>query len=165
MMISSFTCRFLLFSISMVNFAMPNSVLMSWLYILTVYIRVSKSFSFYTNTLMLSMYVRLLSFCCDLLSLYSAVHSLHDIFAIANSNGDWAFPWIYLSGSLPSLCFFPPVVNSTRQVFMVFSIKFTTSSDILNILRQFIIQLCRTISYAFLLWIHAITRLFRLVLF
>ena len=43
---------------------------------------------------------------------------------------------------------------------MVFLIKFMTLSDILYIFRQFIIQLYRTISYAFLLSIHAIARFF-----
>ena len=67
-----------------------------------------------------------------------------------NSNGDRASPgkiglWIFASAKL-----LPPAVNSTLQVFMVFSIKFMTSSDILYILRQFIIQLCGTISYGFL---------------
>ena len=40
--------------------------------------------------------------------------------------------WIFASGKL-----LPPTVNSTLQVFMVFSIKFMTSSDILYILMQF----------------------------
>ena len=42
-----------------------------------------------------------------------------------------------------------PAINSTLQIFMIFSIKFMTSCDILYILRQSIIQLCETISYAF----------------
>ena len=46
---------------------------------------------------------------------------------------------------------------------MVFSIKFMTSSDILYILRQCIIQLCWTISYTISLSIHAIVRSFRIV--
>ena len=71
--------------------------------------------------------------------------------AIMNSKGDSASPWkmplwIFVSAKL-----FPPAVNSTHQVFMVFLMKFMTSCDILYILRQFIIQLCRTISYALLL--------------
>ena len=45
---------------------------------------------------------------------------------------------------------FPPAVNSTLQFFMVFSMKFITSCDILYILRQFISQLCGTILFAFL---------------
>ena len=71
------------------------------------------------------------------------------IMAIMNSKGDWAslrkIPlWIFASAKL-----LPPAVNSTLQVFMVLSIKIMTSCDILYILRQFIIQLCGTISYAF----------------
>ena len=69
--------------------------------------------------------------------------------AIMNSNGDSASPrkipfWIFVSAKL-----FPPAVNFTLNVFMVFSIKFMTSCDILNILRLFIIQFCGTISFAF----------------
>ena len=42
---------------------------------------------------------------------------------------------------------FPPVVNSTLQFFMVSSINFMTLSDILNILRQSVIQFCGTMYY------------------
>ena len=73
-------------------------------------------------------------------------------FIVTSSNGErvspWNIPlWIFASSKL-----FRPAVNSSFQVFMVFSIKFMTSSDILYILRQFIIQLCGAISYAFLYW-------------
>ena len=126
----------------------------SWLYILTACIRVFSSFSFFANSLMSSMYIRSLIFSCDLLSLYPAVHFLciwlSGIMAIRNSNGDSASPWkipLWIFASAKRL---PPTVNSTLQVFMVFSIKFMTSSDILYILKQFIIQLCGTISYAIL---------------
>ena len=68
---------------------------------------------------------------------------------IMNSRCDrasWKIPlWIFVSAKL-----LPPTVNSTLPVFMVLSIKFMTSCDILYILRLFIIQLCGTISYAFL---------------
>ena len=111
-------------------------------------------FSFFANSLMSSMYIRWLIFSSDLLSLYPLVHFLsmwlNGIIAIINSNGDSASPWniplwIFVSAKL-----FPPAINSTLQVFMVFSIKFMISSDILYILKQFIIQLCRTTSYPFL---------------
>ena len=49
---------------------------MSWLYILTVCIMVSGSFSFFANSLVSSMYIRWLIFSCNLLSLYPAVHFL-----------------------------------------------------------------------------------------
>ena len=99
---------------------------MSWLYIPTVCIRVSISFFFFffANTLMSSMYINWLIFSCDLLSLYPAVHFLSmwlcGIMAIMNSNSDSASPrkiplWIFVTAKL-----FPPVVNSTFQVFMVF---------------------------------------------
>ena len=70
--------------------------------------------------------------------------------AIMNSRGDSASPWkiplwIFVSAKL-----LPLAVNSTLQFFMFFSMKFMTSCDILYILRQFIIQLGGTISYAFL---------------
>ena len=78
--------------------------------------------------------------------------------AIMNSKGDSASPWkiplwIFVSAKL-----FLPAVNSTLQVFMVFSMKFMTY--ILYILRHFIIQLCGTMSYAFLQSIQAIARCF-----
>ena len=102
---------------------------------------------------MSSMYIRWLIFSCDLLSLNPAVNFLSmwlsGIIAIINSYSDTASNWNILFWIFTSVNLFPPVVNSTLQVFMVFSIKFMTSSDILYILRQFIIQLCGTISYAF----------------
>ena len=69
-------CHFPLLIISMARFSMPNSIIISWLYILTVSIRVSISFSLLTNSLMPSMYIRWLIFSCDLVSLYSPVHFL-----------------------------------------------------------------------------------------
>ena len=76
---------------------MPNSIPMSWLYFLTVCIRVSGSFSFFANSLMPSMYISWLIFSCDLVSLYPAVHFLSTwlsgIMAIINSNSDSASPW------------------------------------------------------------------------
>ena len=44
--IPSVRCRFPLFITSMAHFSMPNSIPMSWLYILTACIKVSSSFSF-----------------------------------------------------------------------------------------------------------------------
>ena len=44
--ITSVMCRFPLFLISMAHFSIPNSIPVSWVYILTTCIRVSKSFSF-----------------------------------------------------------------------------------------------------------------------
>ena len=80
-----------------------------------------------------------------------------------NSKGDTASPcsiplWIFASAKL-----LPPVVNSSLQVFMFFSIKFMTSSDVLHILRLFIMQLCRANSHAFLFLIQAIAKFFRQV--
>ena len=75
---------------------MPNSIPMSWLYILTACIRVCNSFPFFANSLMSSMYIRWLIFSEDLQSLYSAVHFLSmwlsGIIVIINSNGDSASP-------------------------------------------------------------------------
>ena len=96
------------------------------------------------------MYIKRLIFSCDPLSLYPAVHFLSmwlsGITAIMNSKGDSASPWkiplwIFVSAKLH-----PPAVSSTIQVFMVFSMKFMTSCDILYILRQCIVQFCGTIS-------------------
>ena len=150
----SVICRLPLFMTSMAHFSMPNSIPMSWLHILTACMRVSSSFSFFANNLMSSMYIRWLIFSCDLLSLYAAVHFLSmwfsGIMAIMNSKGDSASPlkmplWIFVSAML-----LPPAVSSTLQVFMVCSMKFMTSCDILYILRQCNIQLWGSISYAFL---------------
>ena len=144
---------------------MLNSIPMSRLYILTVCIRISSSFSFFANSFMSSMYIKWLTLSSDLLTLYPAAHSLSmwlsGIMAIMNSKGDRASPW-----KIPlwifTLANLPPAVHSTLQVFMLLLMKFMTSSDILYILRLFIIQLCGTISYAFLSSIQAIARFFRL---
>ena len=82
---------------SRLHFSIPNSIPIFWLYILTVCIRVSSSFSFFANSLMSSMYIRWFIFSCDLLSLYPAVHFLtmwfSGIMAIMNCRGDSASPW------------------------------------------------------------------------
>ena len=152
--IASITCHLSLFITSMTHFSMPNSTLMSWLYILTVCIRVSSSFSFFANCLMSSMYIRWLIFSCDLLSLYPCVHFLNmwlsGIIAIMNYNGFDASSWNIPLLTFASAKLLPPAVNSTYLVFMFFSIKSTISSDILYILRKFIIQLYGTISYFFI---------------
>ena len=54
--ISLAICHFLLF---MAHFSMPNSIPISWLYILAASIRVPNAFSFLANTFM-SMYIRYL---------------------------------------------------------------------------------------------------------
>ena len=147
---------------------MPSFSPMSRLYILTLCIRVSSSFSFFANSLMSSMYIKWLTFSCELLSLYLAVHFLRmwlsGIMTIMNSKGDRASPWKIPLWIFASVNLLPPAVKSTLQVFIVLSMKLMTSSDILYILRLFTIQLCGTISYAFLLSIQAIARFFRLVL-
>ena len=117
--------RFAIFIISMAHFPMPNSIPISWQYILTVFTRVSNSFLFLANSLISSMYIKWLIFSCYLLSLYVSVHFLRiclkGLMAITNSNGDSASPWntplcIFTFANL-----FPPAVNSTLQVSMVFS--------------------------------------------
>ena len=150
------------------KFSMTNSIPLSWLHILTACMRVSIYFSFFAKSLMSSMYIRWLIFSCDLLSLYPAAHFLSmcfsDIMAIMNSKCDSASPWKILLWIFVSAKPLLPAVSSTLQVCMVFSMKFMTSRDILYILRQCSIQLCGTISYAFLLSIRTIARFFRLVL-
>ena len=129
-------CRLPLFIISRAHFSMPNSIPIFWMNILTACIKGSIFFffSFFANSLISSMYIRWLIFSYDLLSLYTAVKFLHiwlsGIIAIMNSNGDSASPcniplWIFASPKL-----FPPAIDSSLQVFMVFSIKFMTSSAI-----------------------------------
>ena len=85
------------------------------------------------------MYIKWLIFSCDLQSLYLAVHFLSvwlsDSMAIMNSKGDRASPWKIPLYIFASAKLHPPAVNSTVQVFMVFSIEFMTSSDILYIFR------------------------------
>ena len=109
--------RFLLFIICMVHFSMLNSIPMSWLYIITVCIRVSKSFSFLANSLISSMYIRWLIFSCDLLSLYPSVYflgmCLSGIIAIINRNGNRTSPWNILPWIFASAKLFSPAVNST----------------------------------------------------
>ena len=96
----------------------------------------------------------MVDFSCDLLSFYPTMHFLSmwlsGIMAIMNSKDDRASPWKIPLWLFVSAKLLPPAVNSTLQVFMVLSIKFMTSCDILYILRLFIIQLCRSILYAFL---------------
>ena len=48
---------FFIFYYSMAHLSMLNSILMSWLHIFIVYIKISNSFSFFANSLMLSMYI------------------------------------------------------------------------------------------------------------
>ena len=92
---------------SIAHFSMPNSIPMSWLYILTACMRVFSSISFFANNLMSSMYIGWLIFSCDLLSLYTSAHFLNMLFSgimtIMNSKGDSAKS---LLGSLFQLCFF-----------------------------------------------------------
>ena len=147
---------------------MPNHISMSWLYILNACIRVASLFSFFANSLTSSLFIRWLIFSCDLFSLYPSVHFLRvwlsGIMVIMNSNGDSESPWKILLWIFASAKLLPPAVNCTLQVFIVFSIKFMNSSDILYILKLLIIQVCGTISYAFLWSIQVIARFFRLVL-
>ena len=100
------------------------------------------------------MYIWWLISSCDLLSFYPAVHflniSLSDIIAITNSSGDSASPrniplWIFVSAKLPPLCSqfnFPGFHGFLDKIydFVWYLVHF----------EQFIIQLCGTISYAFL---------------
>ena len=77
-----------------------------------------------------------------LLLLFNYSMWLSGIITIMNSNSDSASPWNIPLWTFASAKLLPSAVNSTSQVFMVFSIKFMISSDILYILRQFIIQVC-----------------------
>ena len=107
---------------------MPNSIPMSLLYIITAYIRVSNCFSFLTNSLMLSMYIRWLIFSCDLVSLYPPGHFLSmwlsGIIAITNSNVESTFSWNIPLWIFTSARLFPPAINFTLQFSLVFFNKF-----------------------------------------
>ena len=61
---------------------------------------------------------------------------------IMNSKGDRASPWKIPLWIFASANLLPSAVSSTLQVFVVLSMKLMTSSDILYMLRLFIIQLC-----------------------
>ena len=144
---SGVNCRFLLLAwhifLWQIIFLSPDCIL--WLRVL----KFPVLFHFFANILMSSMYIRWLIFSCDLLSLYPAVLFLSmwlsGIIAIMNSSGDSASLWNIPLWTLASAKLRSPAINSTFQVFMVFSIKFMTSSDILYFLRLFIIQLCGNI--------------------
>ena len=109
------------------------------------------------------MYIKWIIISCYLLSLYPAVNFLSlwlsGIIAFINRNGDSAYLW-----NIPLLIFASASCSQSYSPgFHGFLIKFMTS-DILYMLMQFIIQLCRTISHAFLLSIHAIDRFYCFVL-
>ena len=74
------------------------------------------------------LYIKWLIFSCDLQSLYPAVRFLSKwlsgIMEIMNSKGDSAPPWNIPLRIFASDQLLPPVVNSTLQVSMVFSITF-----------------------------------------
>ena len=133
--------------------------------ILIVFIMVCNSFFIFCNILLSSMYMKWLIFSCDLVGFYLPVHFLSmwisGIIAITNNNDDRKSsrnipPWIFSFAKL-----FPPVVTSTFQFFVVSGRKFIILSDILYILTQSIILLCRTISYTLLLSICAVATFFR----
>ena len=144
--IPSVMCPFPLLITNIVHFSLLNYIPISWLYILTVCIRSSISFSFSLN----SLYIRGLIFSWNLLSLFPPVHFLRmwliGIITIINDNGDSESPWNMPLWIFTSVKFFPPAVNSTIQVAMVFSINCTIWSCILYFLRQSSIQLWGTIS-------------------
>ena len=130
---------------------MPNSTFMSSLDILIACIKIFNSFSYLAKSLMVIMYLKWLIFSWNLLSLYpyeqflsmwlSGITSITKLILLEPR---WNITqWFFASVKL-----FPLAINSSLQVFMVFSIKLMNSSDILYILRQCIIQLCGTKSYA-----------------
>ena len=71
---------------------------------------------------------------------------LSGIITITNSNSDSASPWKIFT----SVSFLPPVVISTLQFYMVFSINFMISQNIFDILWLSIVQVCRTIIIIFI---------------
>ena len=107
---------------------------MPWLYIVTARIREANSFLVFAIRLMSSMYIRWLIFSCDLLSLYPLVHfpskCLSGIIAILNGNWDSTSPWKIPLWIFASAKILPYDVYFILQIFLVFSIRFNTSSDI-----------------------------------
>ena len=135
--ILSFMCSFLLVIISISHFSLPNSITMSWLYILRVCILVSNYRSVFANILMSSIYMRWLIFSCNLVSLYLLVYFpnmwLNGIITITNINGDGVSPWKIILWILTSAKLFSPADHLTVPVSMVFLMNFMTVLDILNI--------------------------------
>ena len=155
-------CHFPIFIICMSNFLMPNSISISSLYILTAGIRVSNSFFIFDKQFdivhvhwVVNLFLWFMKFIVPLrisLSMW-----LSGIIAITNSNGATTSPWNIYLWIFTWANVLPPAVNFTLLFFMISSMNFMTSCDILYILRQSIIQFCRTISYAFLLSIHGLS--------
>ena len=89
------------------------------------------------------MVIKWLTFSCDQLSLCPAEYFLSmwlsGIMAIMKSKGDRASPWKIPIWIFASANLLPPAVNSTVKVFIVLSMRFMTLTDILYILRLFII--------------------------
>ena len=138
--IPSVRCCLPFFISRMVHFSMPNSIPMSWLYILCTCIRVYSFFLIFCKYFDVIHVHRWLIFSCKLLSLYPAVHFLSiwlsGIMVIMNSNGDSASSWNMPLWTFASAKLLPPAVNYTFQVFMVLLIKFMTSSDIIIIINN-----------------------------
>ena len=59
----------LLFIMSMAHSLIPNSIPIFWLYILVICISISSTFSFFVNTFISYIYVRLLNFSCGFVNL------------------------------------------------------------------------------------------------
>ena len=127
---------------------MPISIPMSWLYILPACISFEfvfifgKQFDVVHVHYMFDLFLRFTKFVSaeNFLSIW-----LNVLIAIINSNGDRASPWNIFLGIFVSAKLFPPAANSTLQVFMFYFDKVY----ILHILRQFIIHVSGTITYAF----------------
>ena len=100
---------------------------------------------------MLSTYIEWLIFSCNLLSLYPVVHFLimwlSGIIGITNNNGDSASPWNLPLWIFTSAKLFPPVVVSTHQVRMIFSINCTTWLGIIIIIIQSFSHQCKLMVF------------------
>ena len=148
--IPSAMCRFPLLMIRIVNFSMPNSILIWWLYILTAcifqfFFIFDKLFDVVHVHLVIDHFQRFVKFVssCAFPKYIKWHHHYY-------SNGDRPSPWKIPHWIFTSAMRFPPAVNSTLQFFIIFLKNFMTLSDIKNNLRWFIIQLCGTISHTFL---------------
>ena len=99
------------------------------------------------------MHIRWLIFFFQSVNMYPLTHfqgiGLGGIIVITQSNADSASPRKIALLIFTLAKIFPPTVNSTLQFSIVISVNFMSLSDIFYILKQFVIQFCVTIMYAF----------------
>ena len=112
---------FLLLIISMAHFSMWNSISLSWLYIIYIFIRVPSSFSFFLNSSMLFMLLMLVGNVFLRFRKFAVPSAFSKYMTIIDSNNNSGL-WLnfYHSKSFPS------VVSSTFQFYMASVMNFIT---------------------------------------